>query len=165
MTDNKTLQEKLVEVLAEQTKLQQKLIDSQQEVIELRKKIEAMTPARPTEDVHWNKVYGGLASEEALAIGDLATLKALREWIFKFGEKYLKPYIHPEAYAETMAHMTRGIAKRMSDLEMQTEFGTNAGSSKTLELKPTPNKQVQIPKKSRKKTVSKKPMQKRLLDD
>lgn len=113
----------LLGYLLQQSKLQQQLIETQQEVIRLQQKVEQLTPPYPDEDVNWNKVSGGLTSVEVLESDDLEKVRALREWIFHFGEKYIRRFVHQRAYSELIAHMTRGIPRRLAELEVMREFG------------------------------------------
>jgi hypothetical protein len=153
------LQEKLNEALAQQIRLQQYLIDAQNEIITLRKKLEAFTPDNPGDDVYWNVVSGGLTSEDVLAEGDAAKLKRLYEWIFTFGEKYVKPYVHQKTYAEIIAHMTRGLARRMAEADVKHEFGDNVlPQGKTVpfpDISTDSENQIKPAKSSSKKTPKK----------
>lgn len=155
--ETNNLEEKLVTVLSEQVELQQKLIASQAEVISLQAKIIELSPKRVDEDVHWNKIYGGLSAEDALNSDDLVIVKALRDWMFTFGEKYLKPYVNHQAYAEAMAHMMRGIAQKLSELEIDQNTNKTV-VRKTLDFD-------KIRKQKSEVTTSNKPKQKPLLDD
>lgn len=156
-TETGSLEKKIVAVLVEQVELQQKLIDSQAEIISLQSKIIELSPQRVDKDVHWNKVYGGLSAEDALNSGDLIIVKALRDWMFIFGEKYLKPYINHEAYAEAMAHMMRGIAQKLAELEMD-QTTSKKSVDKTLNFDKIKEKKLEI-------DTPKKPEQKSLLGD
>lgn len=113
----------LIGFLIQQNALQKQLLECQQEIIQLQKKLQAIAPAKPDTDVHWNKVSGGLTASDVIEANDLEKLQALNEWIFTFGEKYIKPYVHVEAYAEVIAHMSRDIPRRMAELEIRAEFG------------------------------------------
>ena len=125
--------------LLKQNNLQKQIIEHQAEIIRLQQQVEKMTPGAPDKDVNWNKVSGGLTSTEAIEGSDLQVLESLQEWIHTFGEKYIKPYVHHRAYAEMIAHMSRGISERLAELEYAQEFGvensTTMGAKKRTSKK------------------------------
>lgn len=123
MVTKAELQKQLDTTLNEKIKLQEQLINAQTENIELRKQIEKMTSQPPDDDVHWNKVSGGLTLAEALNSENLEVLRKLQNWIFDFGEKYLKPYIHSKTYAEVMAHLLANLPRKLAREEIKSEFG------------------------------------------
>jgi hypothetical protein len=131
MPSKETPEKEFSQLLIQQNEWQQKLIESQKEIIALHKKIEQLTPPAPDDDINWNKVSGGKTSSEVLETGDFDDLRALSQWILKFGEKYIKPYVHFRAYTEMMAHMSRGISQRMAELETQKEFEQPDSATKT----------------------------------
>ena len=165
MAKSPTLKTQLANALAEQMSLQKQLIKVQQENIELRKKVESLQASVPDDDVHWNKVSGGLTSDEVLANGDLTQIMKLNEWVFSFGEKYIKPYVHHIAYAEMIGHMTRGIAKKMAIEEVNAEFGDTLPEGKTLQFVDIQRDAEKSEKKTTNKSKSTTPKQKKLLDD
>jgi len=113
--------------LLRQVDLQKQVIEAQQEIIQLRKELEGLKPTIPDDDVNWNKVSGGITATEVLESESIELLNQLNKWIFQFGEKYIRPYVHSKAYAEMIGHMTRGIPKRLAELEIQKH--TKAGNS------------------------------------
>jgi len=113
----------LLEMLQQQNDLQRQLIEAQNEVIRLYRKMESLTPPKPETDVHWHQVSGGILSDDVLASDNLEQMRALQNWMMGFGEKYIKPYIHPEVYGEMLSHMTRGLSGRLAELEVTALFG------------------------------------------
>lgn len=169
MAKSPTLKQQLNEALTEQMKLQKQLIEAQQENIELRKKLDARTPPVPDDDVNWNKVSNGMTSDEVLANGNFEQMIKFQEWIFSFGEKYIKPYVHHKAYAEMMGHMTRGVAGKLALEEVKLEFGDALPEGKTLKFVDIQRESEQKPEKFLEDTPEKVeesvPIQKPLLED
>lgn len=163
MVTKAELQKRLDNTLEEKIELQQKLIDAQHQNIQLRQRIDKLTPAVPNDDVHWNKVSGGMTAEEALMSENVVILKQFQEWVFQFGEKYVKPYVHQKAYAEMIAHMMRGLPQKLAREEIKTEFGDVLPEGKTVQF---PAKTEEAKSENSPNTIEeKKPQQKRLLPD
>lgn len=97
--------------------LKDMLIQTQQQLIEAQEKLLALQPNLPDEDVHWHKVSHGKIGDDVIESDDLALVQEFRQWIFDFGDKYLRPYVHPQVYAETISHMSRGIPAKLAELE------------------------------------------------
>lgn len=114
-------QDELVKLLQEKTALQQQLIEAQQEIIRLHEKVEQMTPPTPPDDANFHRIHG-MTSEEAFNSNKLENLQALYDWCFDFGNTYIKPYVHLRTFAELMAHMTRGLNRKIAILEVKAEF-------------------------------------------
>lgn len=125
MSDSQTPQAgDLTGFLLQQNKLQQHLIDAQQQIIELYQRLEERIPAEPKDDVSFHLIAReGMSSEDVFAGDNLEDLRQLREWIFQFGEKYVKPYVHLRVYGEIVGHMSRGLAQKLAELEVQHELG------------------------------------------
>ncbi|MDQ7024061.1 MAG: hypothetical protein Q9P01_21250 [Anaerolineae bacterium] len=157
------LQKQLDKVVNEKASLQEQLIESQRENIDLRKKIEEMTPSVPDDDVHWNKVSGGLTSVEALMSENLEVLRKLQNWILDFGDKYVKPYVHQKTYAEIMAHMMSGLPRKLAREELKAEFGDVFPEGKTVPFPPIDKNTTGASNKSTSPDDT--PTQKRLLPD
>lgn len=121
----------LVGMLANQVQQQKQLLELQKQVIEEQKKIIAlqqqiqeMTPKTPNEkDLHWH-IFSGRVENDIVATGDLSALVAYHDWIINFGKKYIQPYVHPHVYGEILTQMTRGLSRRIAELEVMTKFGT-----------------------------------------
>jgi hypothetical protein len=164
MATKAELQQQLDTVRAEKTKLQELLIETQQENIALRKQIEKMTPPVPGDDVHWNKISGGLTAQEALVSENLDTLRKLQNWIFDFGEKYVKPYVHQKTYSEMIAHMMNNLPRKLAREEVKAEFGDVLPEGKTVPF-PAVEKLDKDEVSETPASDSNPPVQKRLLPD
>ncbi len=109
---------------------EQQLLEAQQEIIRLQRELLTLKAPQPDDDVHWHLTSGGELAEAILAGDDLEKLQKLRDWVFSFGKKYIKPYVHPEAYAEVIAHMMRGIPERLAELETLAEIADQRSKTK-----------------------------------
>lgn len=133
------IKRKLTIALNAQRDLQAQLIEAQQKIIALQddknqllQQIAKSKPPTPKDDVHWYHVSNGKTSDQVVASGDPKELAKLQEWVFMFGEKYIKPYVHPEAYAEMIGHMTRGFSSQLARAEVLAEFGDVLPEGKTI---------------------------------
>lgn len=121
--------EALFALLFYQTMLQQQLIEAQQKIIELQKRLDDLTPKNvPDEDVFWHIASGGVMSEEAATSEDLALVLKFKKWNETFAEKHIKPYVNPLVYGECLNQMTRGLNARITELETK---GRKPKESKT----------------------------------
>lgn len=108
----------LTALLVQQAILQQQLIEAQQEIIALHRKIDRMTPKKAKDkNIFWHLVSDGLSSVEAAKSTDPITVRQFRDWIVKFARKHIKPYVNDKVYGECLNQMTRGLAERVADLE------------------------------------------------
>ncbi|HEX2906036.1 MAG TPA: hypothetical protein VHO69_04205 [Phototrophicaceae bacterium] len=117
----------LVGMLLQQTALQQEVIEAQREIIKLREQVAASVPAEPGKDVHWH-VASGKMSDEAAEADDLETVRTFYRWLLDFGKKYVQPYVHSKVYTEVINQMTRGLSRRIAELEVQAKFSSSGGS-------------------------------------
>ncbi len=119
------------------TIMQEELIQSQQQVIELQKRLDEVTPKPIVEkDEFWHIVSGGVLSEEAAKSEDVKIVRRFKDWNISFAQKHLKPYINPQVYNETLNQMTRGLPSRIAELETAAEIERleKMGSKKVLKL-------------------------------
>ncbi|MCU0497122.1 MAG: hypothetical protein MUF87_07215 [Anaerolineae bacterium] len=112
----------LIEALQRENTLQKQLIESQQEVIRLYQQLEQLRPKKPELDARWYQVSGD-NSTDVVKSGNLEQLTNLTEWLYQFGNKYVKPYVHSEVYSEIMTHMTRGLPAQMAKLAVMQDLG------------------------------------------
>lgn len=97
--------------------LQQLLIEAQAKIIALQETVQAMTPPRVNEqDVFWHLV-SGVMSEQAAASDDLDLVRRFKDWNIRFAQTYLKPYVDPRIYSETLNQMTRGLSSHIAQLQ------------------------------------------------
>ena len=93
-----------------QSGLQQQLLEAQQTIIELQRRIDKMTPkVLPDEDVFWHLASGGVMSDEASNSDDVAVVRKFKQWNMDFARKNIKPYVNPQVYSECVNQMTRGL--------------------------------------------------------
>lgn len=123
MTNQQTPQpDEVLRLLREQNKLQQQLIEAQQQIIALQKRLDDMTPKNvPDEEVHWHIKSGGIGSNEAAKSSDLSLVREFRDWNVDFAKKYIKPYVNPKIYAECLHQMTRDLAEHIAELETEQQ--------------------------------------------
>jgi hypothetical protein len=81
----------------------------------------------------------GIMSEEAANSDDLRLVRKFYDWNMAFAKKHIKPYVNQQVYSETVNQMTRGLPKRMAELETKSSKRTverdQAESKKTLKQK------------------------------
>jgi len=125
--------EVLIAWLFYQTMMQQKLMDMQQQVIAMQQKvivlqqqIDDMRPKAISEqEEFWHLVSKGIMSEEAANSDDLRLVRKFYDWNMAFANKHIKPYVNPQVYSETVNQMTRGLPKRMAELETKSQKRTH----------------------------------------
>jgi hypothetical protein len=132
------VQQEIKALLHKHIEVQEQLIKAQQEIIHLKNSIENQRPSAPGDDGLWHKVSGGITTDTVFLSNDAALLRKFNEWIFTFGEKYIRPYVHHQVYAELIAHMTRGLAQRRAELEVLEDLGLVAQISELEETEETP---------------------------
>ena len=123
-------QDALFALLFYQTLLQQKmselqaeLIEAQRNVIKLQARIDEMTPKNVEDaDVSWH-IATGIMSDDAANSDDWRVVKRFQDWNIAFAKRYIKPYVNPRVFSEAVTQMTRGLPKRIAELETAERFG------------------------------------------
>lgn len=110
----------LVEWALDRMALQEELLEARAEIIALHKRIEAMTPITPPDEVLWH-IQTGMLSEEAAESDDAVLVRKFLNWNNDFARTYLKPYLNPKVYMETLGQMARGLPQRVAALEWRDE--------------------------------------------
>lgn len=105
-------------MLIAQLTLQQQLIEAQQEIINLQKRLSEMTPKTPPDkEAFWHIASGGIMSDEAATSDDPALVQRFKNWNVNFAAQYIKPYVDPKVYSECLNQMTRGLPNHIAELE------------------------------------------------
>lgn len=123
-------------MILQQMTLQQQLIDAQQKIVELQKRIDDMTPKTPSDqEVFWHIASKGTLSLEAANSDDITTVRKFRDWNVEFAKRFVQPYVDPNVFSECVNQMTRGLSERIVQLEKKSETGTTKSMQVVGELK------------------------------
>lgn len=99
----------------------EELIAAQQQIIELQKQVQALTPPQPEPEEAFFHLQGDrIGAQEAATSDNLKTVLAYRQWVFDFTRKYVRPYVNQRVYQEVSVHMLRGVAEQLGALDTQT---------------------------------------------
>jgi len=109
--------------------MQQQLIEAQREIIELRERIDDMTPETPADDEIWH-IKSGMMSSDAAESDDLETVEEFQKWNIEFARKHIKPYVNPKTYGEALNQMTRGLPQRVALLRCEEKDAERKGIKK-----------------------------------
>lgn len=113
----------LLQWFMDRIQLQQQLIEAQQVVIVLQKRIDEMTPKNaPDEEILWHVASGGIMSKEAAASEDVRVVKRFLKWNQDMAKRHIKPYVNPKVYMECLQQMTRGLPERVAQLETRAQM-------------------------------------------
>lgn len=112
----------ILAMMLRQMALQDELLESQREVIALRKELKKMSPTNPKAD-EWSWHMTHVADSDTITTNeDLQQVREYNDWLTWFGTKFLKPYVHARVYMEAMSHMRRGLAHRLAELETREDM-------------------------------------------
>jgi hypothetical protein len=141
------LEQKLLETQQELIDAQKQALEASQKVIDLQSRIDRMTPKNVRdEEVSWHIASGGVLSDDAAKSEDLTLVKRFYEWNMAFARRYVKPYVNPRVYSEVVTQMTRGLPLRIATLETQKQLGMKA---------PVTLKRARVDRRAVKRTVQK----------
>lgn len=113
----------LVALYLQQLMLQSQLVEAQQQIIELQKRLDASKPETPSDDeVIWHVASGGKLSHQTAESDDLEVVQEFLLWNLGLANKYVKPYVSPKVFAEVVNQMTRGLPERIAYLKTRKEL-------------------------------------------
>ncbi len=121
-------QEQLLEAQKQLLETQRQIIELQKQNAALQRKIAKANPKVPKDkDVFWYMVSDGISSEDAASSNDIVTVEQFNDWLTKFGQKHVKPYVNSKVFGECMNQMKRGLARHLAELETLALFSKNNG--------------------------------------
>lgn len=135
------LQQQLMSAQQQLVETQQQLVTAQQRIIGLQQQIDEMRPKPISEQKEFWHLVSGTMSEDAAKSDDIRLVRRFRDWNMDFAEKHVKPYVNQQVYSEVVNQMTRGLSKRIAELESKgltrTHDRDQTDTKKSLKLKQT----------------------------
>jgi hypothetical protein len=102
---------------------QREIIRLQAEVIRLQQRIESMTAAEPTNEEAWFHVATGKLPEAVLDGDDPGAIEGYIDYLHRFVNKHVAPYIHNKTKIALFAYLMRGIAAEQTRIQMRHKVG------------------------------------------
>lgn len=115
--------------------LQSEVIRLQAEIIRLQQRIDGMTAPEPTNEDVWFHVATGKLPDDVFNGENLEEIQAYVDYMHRFVNKQVAPYIHTKTKLALFAYLMRGIAELQSRIQTR-QFYTELLATPPMERQP-----------------------------
>ncbi len=119
-----------------QLESQSEIIRLQAEIIRLQQRIETMTAPEPSNEDIWFHEATGKLPDDVLAGEDLESIKSLVDFIHKFMNKHVAPYVHSKTKMALFAYVMRGISEIQSSIQTRQFYAELLATPPMVERQP-----------------------------
>lgn len=123
-------------MLLERSRQQEVIIELQERLLKQQQRIETMTAPEPANEDIWFHVATGKLPDDVFSGENLEEIRAYVDYMHKFVNKHVAPYIHSKTKLALFAYLMRGIAEMQSRIETRQFYAELLATPPAVERQP-----------------------------